>query len=922
MRPCVHLILVSMVWVVAPVAVHGQLFITMNDSLGITDAQPQMSWGSGLVVYDLDEDGWDDFLVCRKDQSLLFFHNLGGTFERIELIANTFDMRAACLGDMDNDGDPDLCCTYQDRAPMLFRNNGNLEFEEITEEAGLTGLYPGRQYGLSWGDFDSDGFLDLYFCFWNLSDDRLFRNLGDGTFEDATFRLSDDEPINLSLACSFLDVDRDGDLDISVAVDRDPFDLLYLNDGANNFADVGPEVGFDVDLCAMTESWADYDHDGDFDKYVTNEPVGGNMLFQNDGQLSFVDVAPQLGLQVWQSCWGSVWIDTSNDTWEDLYVCTDMIMGNNHNRFFSNVGGEFQPDFSYSDNIVGLRSHAAAKGDFNRDGYYDLIASSMVAQPVQIYYNSGGANNYFILDLEGTVSNRDGFGAIITYYAGDELILQHTKSGEGYLAQNSQHLIMPLGPHLQADSLVITWPSGMIDTYGIVPAGVRLNALEGHPAMIALGPDQAFCENDSLLLSVAEHPNVTWNATTAGNEIQVTSAGTHSAWSVDDAGVIIYSDTLNVVQLALPQPDFTVSGPICTGDSTGSIALAGSDDIASMLWTNPVSNAAVIENLSAGSYTYQVTGANGCPLSGSVEIADPLPIAIQFATLGVSCHGGNDGALQLQSLTGGTGQLNWAVYQGSELQSNTDGLAAGMYTISVTDSLNCQIETSFSIAEPEELVATVASVDVSCYGESTGQLVLSGISGGTPPYLSALNAEEAVITNGEMVYDTLAAGNYTLSISDLNGCMAVLHPVVDSQPELSGVLYLTDEGWECVPIGGTPPYSYQWSNGSTGALSGSMIAGIHTIEVTDALGCIWSETLDIINSAESSAGTDIQCIVTTEGTIFWNCLDNHAAIRAFDLTGRSIPFSAQMTVTGLSRGVYFVMRETGTGVNVIKVFVP
>jgi hypothetical protein len=466
----------------------AQSFENVSAQHGIDASLTLSTQGSGVSFYDFDNDGWDDLSFAQVNSPPRFFRNNQGNFEEVELsIGNDALMKHLTWVDIDNDGDADLFYTAIFGACRLFINEGDLTFTDASEGSGFPADSTHHVDGVCWGDYDRDGFVDAYLCHFNDQyyphqyTNWLMRNLGDGTFENVTETAGVGNGYARSFQASFLDFDGDSWPDIHVINDRPMYaDALYRNLGDGTFEDVSVSSNTGISIDAMSTSCADYDNDEDLDIYVTNLP-SGNVLLNND-QGVFADSTSAAGLEVFGVCWAANWADFDNDGWQDLYVCTmdagdtesyNYAYENNGSGMFSDIGFGSFPDDEF-------QSWSNVSGDINNDGYVDLASSAMSPQLPPLWLNDASASNNFVkIGLEGTASNRDGIGSWIKIYTGDIIQTRYTACGEDYLCQDSQREIIGLGQSEIIDSLTVQWPSGHSDKWYDIPANETLQLVEG-----------------------------------------------------------------------------------------------------------------------------------------------------------------------------------------------------------------------------------------------------------------------------------------------------------------------------------------------------------------------------------------------------------------------------------------------------------
>lgn len=511
--------------------------------------------GCGTAFVDYDNDGWIDALV------------LSGT-------------RLARDGRLDSSDE-------RDRAPSrLYRNQHDGTFVDVTAQAGLTKI--GWASSVCAGDYDNDGFVDLFVTYYGAN--VLYRNLGTGRFEDATAKAGlPAGGVRWGSGCAFVDYDRDGRLDLFVAnylrfdlataaepgsganctwkgvpVNCGPkglptdTNLLYHNDGGGRFADVSSSSGINrvTGRYSMTAIAADFDDDGWVDIYVasdstaailyrnnhdgtfTDVAVGsgaaysenGNpqagmgaaagdvdgdgkldvfkthfaddipALYRNLGQMLFEDIATRAGLAVENRFveWGAGMPDLDLDGRPDLVYVTGSVYPEVEARMpqyphrgprviFRNLAASGLPRFENVTSTSGSgattphSSRGAAFGDFDNDGDVDALVMNMNEPPSLLRNEYAGANHWIAVQLEGTASNRSAIGAIVTLTANGRSTARAPLSQSSYYSHDDFRLHFGLGGSSRADSIVIRWPSGAIQTLANVRGDRVVAVREGSP---------------------------------------------------------------------------------------------------------------------------------------------------------------------------------------------------------------------------------------------------------------------------------------------------------------------------------------------------------------------------------------------------------------------------------------------------------
>lgn len=466
----------------------SQTFINRATDFGIVDGYGDLGWeefGGGVSFFDFNGDGWDDLCFPTADgDSLLLFHNNQGVFEKIDgLVLETAATKQLLWADIDNDGDKDLLVTNFMAANHLYENDGNMNLTDITLSANFF-LFPDPTYGAAFADYDSDGFLDLYITnrsnglFDNFTN-YLWKNNGNNTFTNVAIQTNTSDGMKVSFCASFIDINQNLRPDIYIANDRLAKNSMYLNNG-NTYSDISFSSGTDTVVNAMNVGSGDFNNDGHLDIYVTNT-TEGNVLFKNNGDETFTDMATSSGVAFNQVSWGANFFDYDNDGDLDLYVSSEEVEDGKTNALYENLGdGTFHQPLP--DGIAGdtLRSFGNAIGDFNLDGKMDVVVVNALGDPMLIWENqTDNDNNWLKVNLEGVDSNRDGIGSWIEIYHDGQKQVRYTQCGTAYLAQNTQTEHFGLGSFETLDSVIVRWQSGTIDKFENVLANQILEVLEG-----------------------------------------------------------------------------------------------------------------------------------------------------------------------------------------------------------------------------------------------------------------------------------------------------------------------------------------------------------------------------------------------------------------------------------------------------------
>ncbi len=478
--------------------ISGQIaYEELSGQYNVRHSMGDIALGGGVTIFDFDQDGWEDLtLATAKGFKLGFYRNTGSGYIKLDpLVDNTESVKQINWVDYDNDGDPDLYVVGNEGVSRLYMNEGNLELRDVTEESGLP-LNFHYGYGACWGDYNRDGWLDLYYASKGIIGDpeairsynRLFRNNGDGTFTERTEESNTADDGKLPFCAAFIDYNNDGWPDIYIANDKLTFNTLLENTGNGWFDDVSVRTGANARMNAMCVNPGDYNRDGWIDIFISNTPVGSQCLrnngFSDEGQgISFNNVAVEIGVDfAGTNCWGANFYDADNDGDMDLYVSSSIPSPKEvSSALFENIDGLYF-DAPY---ITGMQkdtsnSFSNAIGDLNNDGLLDIVVNNNPPDDFFIWENQTSVSNHWLkVELEGVLSNRDGIGVRIDSYSGGQYQMIYTQIGTGYLAQNSSIYHFGLGEIEVVDSLVLTWPTGHIDKLYNIQSDQKIFVLEG-----------------------------------------------------------------------------------------------------------------------------------------------------------------------------------------------------------------------------------------------------------------------------------------------------------------------------------------------------------------------------------------------------------------------------------------------------------
>lgn len=751
---------------VIPMLAFGQFFENVGEENGLDFSSGISNHGNGVSFFDFDGDGWNDLTFPVSQDSLKIFKNIDGQFSPLPSpFYCSAQAKQVNWVDFDNDGDYDLFVTQYLGNCALLKNTDGV-FVNISQTAGIPAFLNAPTFGASWADYDKDGFLDVYICNYDsalLHENWLLHNNGDGTFEEVGQALGVSNGFAATFQSSWIDYDNDGWADLFVINDKAEPNFLYRNNSNGTFTDISELTELDVVMDAMSITVADYDNNSTLDIYITDEPPH-NALFRK-GAIGYQDLAFEAGVALDHLSWGAVFIDYDNDLDDDLFINTTSFPNDFKNFFFANTGSTFT-DASW----LGLddKSHAsygAAKGDFNRDGFNDLVVSNANGDPQDLYMTPTNDNHSITVSLEGTISNKDATGTWLNSWIDGAEYVEWTMNGENYLSQESQYEIISLGSEESLDSLEIIWPSGLEEVYYDIPAESFIELVEGYSPIIEIteGPG-AICEGSTLELQASEgFESYLWSNGDSLADIEISEPGEYWVQVMYNGGLTAYSENFTVAATTSAQIEVVTSDTDCFGGSDGSILVSSDIGIEGIIWSNELADT-LITGLTVGGYSFTLIDSIGCAHLDTLFISQPDSLWAEANTEDVSCFSFEDGTVEFIQF-GGTGEITWS-WEGNDPTM----LDSGGYMILGLDENDCEFSVSFEIDEPEALALELTIQ----HSTGTDGSATISISGGTEPYgVSWSNSSDGIIL------ENLAPGSYSVEVTDSNGCSSSQDFVID-----------------------------------------------------------------------------------------------------------------------------------------------
>jgi hypothetical protein len=741
-------------------------------------------WGGGVSLADFNGDGIDDITLARNGDRPLFIIGGDSTLQLIQLpFPVSGEIKQLCWVDIDQDGDRDLSMSGFNMPFMIFERTGDEQLTALDTASGIASDFI-VGYGHSWGDYDRDGDLDVFVCNYDAAymgymdaDNRLYRNDGDLQFTDVTATAGFPSMVNYTFMALWMDYNRDLYPDLMVLNDRyEVPNYFYHNNGDGTFTEIGQSANLKDFIWSMTATSDDYDNDGDLDIYITNGPEG-NVHKRNNGDGTFTNVEEYLGTEVNHFCWSAQFIDLNRDGWQDLHVCSTPIAALEGENFaLINDGVLFQDSTS----TVGLSndkgwSRASGVGDFNDDGLADMVVSKSSPDFSTYWKAISNENHWLKVELEGTVSNREGISSWIDAYSGSLHQSRYTYCGEGYLAQNSFSEFFGWGDRALIDSLVVSWPSGIVDRWYTIPANQQLYLVEGTSRRVEVEASNGWsiCAGDSTTLQANEWTSYAWQDGSTAMNITVAQPQSEVLRVTDVWGNQFLSDTLVVAASpAIGSITATMIPASCNGEADGSIQWSGSAEWFTM--GGETNQQGYFDGLSAGPYFCEVENAYGCRDTFSVEITQPEVFAVSAVLTHCTCADLSDGSVSL-NFSGGT--PNYVVIGNPPLS----GLSAGDYELAAMDANGCAAYYSFTITAPEPLEMACSSAAE--WDNQANGSITAAAQGGVFPYTWLLN--ETLSTDS--LWNNLSAGVYLLVLEDANGCSVTNECEVEAAVHLSEI---------------------------------------------------------------------------------------------------------------------------------------
>lgn len=421
---------------------------------------------------DVNNDGLPDCQITNGpsggQNNALYINTGNGNFTALvndTIVRDNTPSDGATWADANNDGNSDaFVANWYNVNNLMYMGSGTGTFTQVSTGDPVNNA--GYSETAAWGDYDTDGFVDLYVT--NSAGNKrnfLYHNNGNGTF---TRILTGAEVTDTyeSRCVNWTDLDNDGDLDIFVTNESGQNENIYRNDGGGTFVSVTSGILVNDGGRTMSSSWADYDNDGDLDVFLAND-LGNDALFRNDGNFVFTKMVNDTVSNSGGNSFSSAWSDVDNDGDLDLYV-TNSFWANTKlvNFFFLNNGnGTFTRNSSSAVVADSAWSYGCAFADYDNDGFEDLAVATVrfnnVDEPDLLYHNNGNSNNWITITLQGTMTNRAAIGTKIRLRAiinGNPVWqMREISAQHGYCSQNDWRAHFGLGNATTVDTVIVEW---------------------------------------------------------------------------------------------------------------------------------------------------------------------------------------------------------------------------------------------------------------------------------------------------------------------------------------------------------------------------------------------------------------------------------------------------------------------------------
>lgn len=912
-------------------------FTDVSATCGIIST-PNGSWGAAFSDYD--DDGYLDLYVVQywvgantTDTVNHFYRNLGnGTFQDVTATTGTADsLKApfcAYFFDMQQNGKEDIyiACDKMEGNTML-KNNGNGTFSDISASSG-TNLNMDAM-SVSYGDYDDNGTLDIYVTN-TPSGNALLHNHGNETFSDSAL-FKGVSWNGTGWGALFIDIDLDKDLDLYVSGEYASGVQSQMFENMGGVFAPAITAGFAGDtVFSFGSAWGDINNDGYPDIAETNWMQAKTHLWKNSGGGANHWLKLSLeGTTSNRDAIGSLieyWIAGKKRI---RYThCGYGYLGQNSSREMIGLGSD-----SIVDSLIIHWPAGSTSKYYNVCGDRTVhIVEGVTSTPATTITYSGApgvcpggtktlnAGNFasFIWSTGDTTqtigaTNPGGYSVIITDFSGlcanasvslgtsppPGLTLNATNiscngmsDGEVTATGSGTSPFSYIWNTLDTAATIMNLNAGtysvtVTDAEGCTATSstsiVEPSALSGSFFPI---PGACYGDSTGMLLftpSGGTTPySYSWSNGMTSQSLSGVPAGNYFVDLTDTMGCS-FSDTSNLSQPSQITHSTTTTSPSCNGGSNGAINVnpSGGTPGYSCVWSTGDTSFS-IGNLTAGTYSITITDNNTCQVTDSFTLSVATTVTITTNQSEPSCFGGANG--QITAIPGGGVPSYSFLWSTGDTTATISNLSAGSFSVTVTDDSNCAATKSVSLSQPAPLNLSTNGTDPNCFGDSTGTATATA-GGGTPGYTYNWNsgATGSSITN-------LPAGTYIVTVNDTNGCMKADTTLLTQPPTttIGGTTTnptcpgFADGSISTTVSGGTPGYSYLWSNGDTSANITNLPNGTYILTLTDSKACQDTASF-VLNSPSPMTATNV--------TVNPQCNGDSTGSIDLTLTGGTLPMS-------------------------------
>ncbi len=657
-----------------------------------------VSSGAPMGISDIDGDGLDDIISLDQTRDLFIsYQNLDKTFNVVDYPTLGPSNWGMTIGDVTNNGTAKILTggAYEEVRLVDAKRDGSIQVDFLDGQDIFV-------QAVSYFDINNDGFLDAVACH-DDGPNSVYMNNGNGTLSAVAtlpfMKFSGDEDNSGNYGNIWSDVNGDGLMDYYIAKCRqavtDMTDVrrinqLWINNGDGTFTESAAGYGLDIGFQSWTAEFQDIDNDGDMDLFVTNHD-GPAQLFENNNNAAFVDITDQSGIDINGLPIQAVMKDFDNDGFVDL-----MVTGT-EGQLYRNNGDKTFTEIEENRNGLVDDEHSFAVGDLNHDGFLDMMFSygagfnTPSSTKDKLWLNTSNDNHWLAVQLEGIQSNREGVGSRIELYGDWGMMVREVRAGESYGTCHTKTQHFGIGASTSVDSIVVRWPSGLIDRHDNISIDQFIMIEENNcitpPSNIAVNGETTICSGDNVLLTAPAGFNYLWSNGQNTQSITVNSSGVFFAQITDPVSGCVA--TSSAIEVAVdPMESFVISTSqdliVCAGKSV----IISSDSGELVEWFDG-STSASIEIFETQNVTAAMQGTCGLISSNNIQVevlpAVTLPINVAFEfnddTITLTAEGEN-----LQWFSDPLGEI--LIGAGNELMLNVVDAPTVVYVSSSTGQLS------------------------------------------------------------------------------------------------------------------------------------------------------------------------------------------------------------------------------------------